>query len=468
MKYTDPEGRFALKVGRFQRGWGQSDGLRLLDILHPQDLRERFVLRDAEDIRIPLTMAALDLNFNELGIGGIFESIGLKRPRLELLWIPEARKSEIVINNPTPGDRTTLAGFGFPFPHLEDPVSGFGMPLLGANLSDNESDTWFSDSQFGARLKFNALGAEWTLNAFYGRQDLPVVKLDGSNVIIGNAFGDGNTAAAIIPLDTATTVGAVHGPGGYMDFLRSIADGSAAPGTFPLLPFGCADILLAPPDCFVSAQFELDYDNSKTVFGLSMIRDMHEFKFGRKQVSPVLRLEASVEVDKPFNRAGAFTPFGEFETGSPVLALDPDAVITKKNQYSFLLGADYFLWLPPSILDRRSVFTSLQIFTILTEDGDDLLLQAPYAFTEVRDMQNLGTFLWSTDILNDRIFIEGLSIWDIRRGGFVHRQRIDFRYFGDRFIPRIEWMHFTGNNEDGVLGLYHDRDLIELQLTYQF
>ena len=151
-----------------------------------------------------------------------------------------------------------------------------------------------------------------------------------------------------------------------------------------------------------------------------------------------------------------------------MLALAPGTAITKRNQYSILVGADYFFWLPPQILDRRSVFTSLQLFTIVTENGNNLLLQAPYAFTKVRDVQNFGTFLWSVDILNDRVFLEGLSIWDMRREGFVHRQRIDFRYFGDRFIPRIEWMHFSGDREDGVLGLFRDRDFVEFQLTFQF
>ena len=93
-KYRDPEGRFAVKVGKFQRGWGQSDGLRLLDILHPQDLRERFVLRDAEDTRIPTWMTSFDFDFRKLGIAKPFEAIGMGRPTLEVNWIPEGRHSD--------------------------------------------------------------------------------------------------------------------------------------------------------------------------------------------------------------------------------------------------------------------------------------------------------------------------------------------------------------------------------------
>jgi len=39
LKFRDPKRRYTIKVGKFQRGWGQSDGLRLMDILHAQDLR---------------------------------------------------------------------------------------------------------------------------------------------------------------------------------------------------------------------------------------------------------------------------------------------------------------------------------------------------------------------------------------------------------------------------------------------
>lgn len=71
--FADSEGRASLKVGKFQRGWGQADGLRLLDILNPQDLRQRSIFTDTEDLRIPQWSAALSLDIDQLGLAAPFE-----------------------------------------------------------------------------------------------------------------------------------------------------------------------------------------------------------------------------------------------------------------------------------------------------------------------------------------------------------------------------------------------------------
>ena len=88
------------------------------------------------------------------------------------------------------------------------------------------------------RLKFNAYGGEATLNAFYGYQDLPVVVLTGATLHIGSFINDPSASVANVPLDLPTTIGAIHAPGQYVDFIQSLAGGSAAPGDFPLIPFG--------------------------------------------------------------------------------------------------------------------------------------------------------------------------------------------------------------------------------------
>ena len=59
VRFTNDEGTLAVKVGKFQRGWGQADGLRLLDILNAQDLRQRTLLADTDEIRIPAWTVAV-------------------------------------------------------------------------------------------------------------------------------------------------------------------------------------------------------------------------------------------------------------------------------------------------------------------------------------------------------------------------------------------------------------------------
>ena len=69
---------------------------------------------------------------------------------------------------------------------------------------------------------------------------------------------------------------------------------------------------------------------------------------------------------------------------------------------------------------------------------------------------------------NDKVILDGLAIWDIDKGGVAYRQRIDFSMAGNQLKPRIELGHFSGNPEQGLIGLYRKSDYVEFSITYQF
>ena len=492
IKYRDSKNRFTVKAGKFQRGWGQSDGLRLLDVLHAQDLRERFAFRDSDELRVQAWMVSTDFNFQKLGIAAPFEFLGMKRPTLEFNFVPEVHHSRFVINNPTPSDRTSGGIFGLPFPQLRDPVSGLGLVGIGANLREvapPDADLSFDDAEYSARLKFDALGGEWTLNAFYGQQDLPVLKMTGANIVVGHPLNNENLAAAVVPLDLATTIGAIHAPpGGYLTWLRSV--GAGAPIAFPLSAGGLAPLAAlsagalpncidpvfgpgAPTDlpCSVNVNFDLDFDYRQKMVGLSFARDMSEFKFGPKQTSPTMRVEAAFEFSKPFNRFVARDPFipGAVVSGSNALVVNPDDAIERSNVLSTMLGFDYPLWVPGWETQQKSIFTSFQFFNIHTMDAEKgLLQQAPYGFDTVKDNHQFITFLWSMPIINERLIFEGLFIRDFDNQGTFYRQRIDFQFFGNNWRPRLEWMFFDGQGENAPIGILDRSDYVEFSITYQF
>ena len=58
-----------IKLGKQQVAWGETDGIRILDIINPLDFRE-FLLKDAEDIRIPIWMLnyAVDVGFAQFQV----------------------------------------------------------------------------------------------------------------------------------------------------------------------------------------------------------------------------------------------------------------------------------------------------------------------------------------------------------------------------------------------------------------
>lgn len=497
VKYRDKKGRFTVKAGRFQRGWGQSDGLRLMDVLHAQDLRQRFAFTDSDELRLPALMISADFNFRKLGIDGPFKALGMKNPSLEINFVPEVQTSNFIINNPTPGDQTSGGIFGLDWADVNDTTqNGPGLAGLGFNLYDNKPNRLsLSDAEWSMRLKFGTLGGSATLNAFYGQQDLPVSKLIGSSLIVGSGLNDpsvgtqipslpGNENSVGATFNAATTEAVVFGQGGYLNWLQSVdqfAKGGPAPIVSPLVAFGCGDAFngIPGPACSINGEVQLDYDYRQLILGFTFARDLSDFvKFGRKSSAPTVRLEMSHEFDHPFNRSVVYpgATFGPFDgsfagevTGSGALAVEASRNIVKEDITSTMIGFDFPLWVPGWDTQSKSIFTSLQIFDIYTHNSDQgLMQQSPYAFTEVQDHQNFVTFAWNAPLDNERIVFDGLYIRDFQGSGNYYRQRIDFNYFGDDWRPRVEWAHFSGDKEIAPIGTFNNSDYIELSLTYQF
>jgi len=496
VKYRDRKGRFTVKAGRFQRGWGQSDGLRLMDVLHAQDLRQRFAFTDSDELRLPALMISADFNFRKLGIDGPFKAIGMKNPRLEINFVPEVQTSNFIINNPTPSDRTSGGIFGLDWADVNDTTeNGPGLVGLGFNLHDNKPNRLsLSDAEWSMRLKFGTLGGSATINAFYGQQDLPVTKLLGSTLIIGNGYNDPSKALGTASFDAATTEAVVHGQGGYLDWLRS--DGSLTHPFAALAPVGCGVHPITGStdpveNCSINGEVELDYDYRQFMLGFTFARDLSDFiRIGRKGSAPTVRLEMSHEFDHPFNRsivypgavfdaspivglpAGSFVLDGSYAgeaTGSGVLAVEASRNIVKEDITSTMIGFDFPLWVPGWESQNKSIFTSLQIFDIYTHNSDQgLIQQSPYAFTEIQDHQNFVTFGWNAPLDNERLVLDGLYIRDFQGSGDYYRQRIDFNYFGDSWRPRVEIAHFSGDKESAPIGTFNNSDYVELSLTYQF
>ena len=465
-----------VKLGKFQHGWGQSDGLRLIDILNPQDFRQRFALADSQDIRIPQAGIGMGFDFARLGLDAPFEAIGLKRSSFEVVYYPQVLHSEFIVNNPTPSDQTAGGIFGFPFPELVDPVSGRGLPFIGANLNDIKHDEWdFERGELGLRFGFEAFDAVMTLNGFWGYQDLPVVTLQGLNLLVGTNYNDPAEQITSIPLDSAGSVLATWGPGGYMDQLRLLGTAGGLLGGLPIVgdvlntltPFGCTNLVIIE-GCSVTFDFALDYDYRHKVVATSLTREIRELTIGRKQVSPVLRIEASYEFDKPFNNQVTDTGYLNQGVGSAALVTLPENAISFSDQVGIMAGFDFPLWIPFWDSQRNSIFTSFQFFDFYTRDHENKVYQAPYMFNRLEEHQQYVTALWISEHLNEMLVLEGLFVGDLSNDNFAYRQRIDFNFFGDKIRPRLEWLGFDATREDGALGFVHDADLVEFSLTYQF
>lgn len=476
VKLTDTRNRYALKVGKFVRGWGQSDGLRLLDVLHAQDFRMKFAFGDSDEIRIPNWMVAAELSFDPLGLGEPFHAIGITKPKIELIYMPEYHHDQLVINNATPGDETSGGLYGAPYPTEIDKESGYGIPFFGAHLTNvGRKRFMWNDPTLAGRFQFRILEGEATLNALYAYQELPIVKFRGSHLVVGNALHDEKNATAVIPLDGPTTQTVVFGPGvGYAHFLRGpaplLSSLQDALGIGAINPFGCTAVGVLGPMCSVNVQFDLDWRYRRKLVGGSYTRDMVELPMGPKDVAPVFRTEFSYEFDKPFNKSTTVDQFGRREEGIAAMVTEPRTQVTKKDQISIMTGFDYFLWVPFWKNQDGSIFTSFQLFTIITPHAKELVFQAPYSSygSKLHKVQNYATFLFFRNFDNGRLYVEGLAAYDFQNKGWGIRQRFDFNYFGDHIRPRLEFTHFEGRTEQGVFGIFDHVDNVELSVTLQF
>jgi len=135
-------------LGKQQVVWGKSDGLKVLDIVNPQDFRE-FILDDFEQSRIPLWTANVEIPLNNV--------------TLQLLLIPEQTYHTFA-----------TAGSSYAF------TSSLIIPTIPSGAKVTVSPTVkpsniLKDADIGFRLSSFTHGWDLTFNYLYHYDDTPVL-----------------------------------------------------------------------------------------------------------------------------------------------------------------------------------------------------------------------------------------------------------------------------------------------------
>ena len=135
-----------LTIGKQQIVWGKTDGLKLLDVVNPTNLRE-FLLDDFDNSRIPLWSVKAD--------------IALGKIKTQLVWIPDQTYHDLPDRN---------SAF---FPSAFFPQPGEGLPVEVKPLEKPAHNIKNSDA--GMRISGFIKGWDVTLNYFYHFDDFPVI-----------------------------------------------------------------------------------------------------------------------------------------------------------------------------------------------------------------------------------------------------------------------------------------------------
>ncbi len=178
--YVDAPTDFAhFRIGKQQIVWGQSDGLKVLDVVNPQDFRE-FILDDFEDSRIPLWTFAAEVPVDDF--------------MAEFLWIPDQTYNDL----PEADALYALTAQRF----VPEAIPGFTV----VQQEPDRPDSVIADSDAGLRVLGMVDSWDVSLNYLYHYDDNPVLRrqVNGSVVTItpeyerthllggtfSNSFGD--------------------------------------------------------------------------------------------------------------------------------------------------------------------------------------------------------------------------------------------------------------------------------------
>lgn len=146
--YQKSFGANILKIGKMQSVWGRADGIKLLDVLNPQDFSE-FILPSFEESRIPLWSLSLTHSFEE--------------SELELIWIPDTTYAKL----PQAG-----SDYSFTTPRLVPKAPPLGIGVRQAPVT--KPDNIFADSDIALRYSMSLEDLEMSFYGLYAYDDIPV------------------------------------------------------------------------------------------------------------------------------------------------------------------------------------------------------------------------------------------------------------------------------------------------------
>jgi len=415
--------KFLLRVGKQQIGWGEADGLRIMDVINPLDVRRDFAFYDTEgyeEVRIPKWMVKTE--FYTGNFGPILDT------SVELYWNPgDVKETGELL--PTYADVHKAGGIFVPgqYPTGSQKQWGtWGVPQnfvpLPVQFYKKERATALKNSEYGTRVKLNYKDTFITLNYWQGFQQDCVLNYQG-----------------ILPF----------APGSFL---------SPLPGL--------------PP---IPASFRMDREwRRMRVVGFTLNRELFGVGAMCGQVAnPVLRVEALYEFEKTFNTGRM--------TATDLL------VLKKYDQIRYMIGFDWAMkmsWINPAknIFVSGQFFHQ---HTLKYKGGADAPRPVPlYTWTYPKN-QFYTSLLLRTEYKNDNVVPSILTVYDHHCQAMWMKSKIDFK-IGNHWRPQIGYLWITKNQHHTQaiggpgtptphigdnwksFGIFEDRDQIWVRIQYQF
>jgi len=422
ISYSTP--KFLIKMGKQQIAWGEADGLRLMDVINPLDVRRGpfYDTQGYEEVRIPKWLIK-----TEFFGGNIWKFYDTA---LELVWNPgDVRETQNLLPpyaNAQFGGRNK--GFGTGWWGDGVPVGSqnqwgiWGIPVnfvpLPVRLFKQERSTSIENSEFGGRVKFSINNTAITLNYWQGFQADEVLKFRG---IVPDPYG----------------------------------------GLFPPITGGSTTPVVLLMDRVYKRMRVAGFTLSRELDGVGPLVG--------QPANPVLRVEALYDFDHPFN-TGLNTPTDFI-------------VIRYYDQVKYMIGFDWPVRCA-LINPQKNIFLSGQMFHIYTphwRNGVNSPRPAPFYSWTYPMHQFYSSLLVRTEYKNETIVPSALLVWDHSNNSGWVKTAVGFKY-GNHWRPEIGWLWIKKNtsitqnvgfpqrNRDDwkAFGTFEDRDEVYIRIQYQF
>ena len=182
------KGPLALRIGRQDLSWGETDGFRLVDMIEPLDNRFGFPLvEDLDDRRIPLWMVRATLSLPFLDRGPFSNTLA------EVYFVPGSIDNQIS----PPMEQASPFGINQPRPEV-----------IGGHFDPNKPNKNMENSRGGGRL-VTTLFNRVTMSAvhYYTYNDIPEgkIRIEPTSLNLNNFFCD--PTAVSFPLHVAACLG---------------------------------------------------------------------------------------------------------------------------------------------------------------------------------------------------------------------------------------------------------------------
>jgi hypothetical protein len=438
--------RFQIRAGRQQIGWGEADGLRVMDVINPLDLRRGpfYDTQGYSQVRIPKWLLKTELYPDAIG--------PVSDIALQLIWNPGDFREQLQLQLPEYVDAqilgwNTALGENSPY-YGQDSVSipnnagAWGVPTPNYHVAPfqfnfKKRSSCLSNSEYGARLAFNASGTSLTLNYWNGFAhealfDFQKLDYHPKGISLPVAADPQTGAPIFVPVAI------------YADFW------------YPRVQYA----------------------------GLTGNREIQWLpKLLGINTNPVLRFEGLYSFNQKIQSTETPT------VAHPFLGTAPTDIfeIYESDQIRGMIGFDWPIRIS-FINPKKNIFISGQYFHIHTlempggkdsglfpvtsppstfRESDITLDGSPYKNLTLGRNQSYCTLLLMTDYMNDRISPSVLYVQDLNTGSHWVKSELGFK-IGDHWRPSVRYLYVDGGYQNSAFSVYRDRDEIALQIEYQF